>query len=80
MRPKTMIAILLIVLGIVVFAYEGINYRTRGETVVLGNLHVTAQKSHHIPLPPVAGAMALGAGVILLVVDMKKLGLSGARS
>jgi hypothetical protein len=80
MSPKTMIAMLLIVLGIVAFAYEGINYKSQGESLDVGSLHITAEKSHHIPLPPVAGALALAAGVILLVVDVKKFAPTGARS
>jgi len=80
MRLKTMLAILLIALGILVFAREGINYTSRDRVVDIGSMHITAEKSHHIPLPPVAGGIALAAGVLLLVVDMKKILPMRARS
>ena len=80
MSPKTMVAMLLIVLGIAAFAYEGINDTTREKTVDVGSVHVTTEKSHHIPLSPVAGTLAIGAGVILMFVDLKRLTPVGARS
>jgi hypothetical protein len=70
MRPKTIIAGILIVLGIVVLAYSGITYKTRGKPVDVGPLHVETTRSHFIP--PVAGAVALVGGIMLLVLDSRK--------
>ena len=70
MRPKTIIAGILIVLGIVVLAYSGITYKTRGKPVDVGPLHVETTRSHFIP--PVAGAVALVGGIMLLVLDARK--------
>jgi hypothetical protein len=70
MRPRTIIAGILIALGIVVLAYSGITYRTRGKPVDLGPLHVETTRSHFIP--PVAGAVALVGGIVVLVLDARK--------
>ena len=70
MRPQTIVAGILIALGIVVLAYSGITYRTRGKPVEIGPLHVETTKSHFIP--PVAGAVALVGGILLLVRDPRK--------
>jgi len=70
MRPKTIMAGLLIVLGIVVLAYSGITYQTRGKPVEIGVLHIETTKSHFIP--PAVGAVALVGGVMLLVLDTQK--------
>lgn len=73
MKPKTIVAILLITLGIVAFAYQGITYKT-GETAIdLGPLQVTTEKTRTIPLPPILGAIALIGGIMLLVVKTKRL-------
>jgi len=80
MNPKTMMAVLLIALGIAALIYGGLSSRSRQTAIDLGNLHVTTERAHHIPLPPVAGALAIGVGIILLFVDVKKLALTGARS
>jgi hypothetical protein len=70
MRPKTIMAGILIVVGIVVLAYAGITYKTRGKPVEIGALHIETTKSHFIP--PVVGAVALVGGILLLVVDTRK--------
>ena len=69
MNTKT-IAIILIALGIVVLAYSGITYKTRGKPVDVLGVHVETTRSHFIP--PVAGALALVGGIVLLLVDPKR--------
>jgi hypothetical protein len=72
MRPKIIIAIILIALGIVAFAYQGITYKTREKVVDLGPIQVTAEKNKTLPLPPIVGAIALVGGIVLLVVGSRK--------
>lgn len=72
MRPKIIIAIILIALGIAALAYQGITYTTREKVVDLGPIHMTAEKTKTIPLPPILGAIALVGGIVLLVVGSKK--------
>jgi hypothetical protein len=60
------IAFVLIVLGIVVLAYSGITFKTPGKPVDFLGIHIATTNSHFIP--PVAGAIALVGGIILLVV------------
>jgi hypothetical protein len=73
MRPKIIVAIILIALGIAAFAYQGITYTTREKVVDLGSIHVTAEKTKTIPLPPVLGAIALAGGIVLLVMGSRKV-------
>ena len=72
MRPKIIIAIILIVLGIAAFAYQGITYTTREKVVDLGPIQMTAEKTKTLPLPPIVGAIALVGGIVLLVVGSRK--------
>ena len=72
MRPKIIIAIILIVVGIAALAYQGITYTTREKVVDLGPIQMTAEKSKTIPLPPILGAIALIGGIVLLVVGSRK--------
>ena len=71
MRPKIIIAIILIAVGIVALAYQGITYVTREKVVDIGPLEVTSEKTKTIPLPPIVGAIALVGGLVLLVVGRK---------
>jgi hypothetical protein len=72
MRPKIIIAIILIVLGIAAFAYQGINYTTREKVVDIGPIQVTSEKTKTLPLPPIIGVIALAGGIMLLVMGVKK--------
>ena len=72
MSTKTIIAIILIAVGIVVFAYQGITYTTREKVVDLGPIQMTAEKTKTLPLPPILGAIALAGGIVLLVVGIRK--------
>ncbi len=74
MSPKTLIATILIALGIIAFVYQGINYTTRGKDVNIGPFHIQTEKKHHIPLPPILGAIALVGGFALLLLDKRGIG------
>ena len=66
MNSKTIIAVILITLGIVVLAYSGIAFTTPGKPIEFLGLHIETTDSHFIP--PVAGALALVGGIVLLLV------------
>jgi hypothetical protein len=72
MKPLTVIGVILIVLGIVALAYQGITYTSSEKVVDLGPLKVEAKREKTIPLPPIAGAAALVVGVILVVVSVRR--------
>ena len=72
MKPKIIIAIILIALGIAAFAYQGINYTTREKVVDIGPIQVTSEKTKTFPLPPIIGVIALAGGIVLLVMGVKK--------
>ena len=71
MKQNTIFAILLIVLGIAAFTYQGITYKTREKAVDLGSLQVTTEKTKNIPIPPIVGVIALAGGVGLLIMNAK---------
>jgi hypothetical protein len=72
MNPIRFIGIVLFVLGIAMLAYQGISYTRQEQVAQLGPVRVTAEKRKTLPLPPVAGAAAVGLGVILIVVDTRR--------
>jgi len=71
MKPLTIVGVILIVIGIVALAYQGITYTTSEKVVDLGPLKVEAQREKTVPVPPIAGAAALVAGIILVLVGRR---------
>lgn len=70
MNTKTIVAVILIALGVVVLAYSGITFKTPGKPVEFLGLHIATTDSHFIP--PVVGALALVGGIVLLVVKPRQ--------
>jgi hypothetical protein len=65
------VGLVLIVIGIVALAYQGLTYTTRETVLDIGPLHATADKEHTIPLPPVLGIVSLVAGAGLLAMGSR---------
>ena len=66
------VAIVLIAIGVVSLAYQGITYTTREQVLEVGPIKATAEKEKTIPLPPILGGLALAGGVVLLVVGARR--------
>ncbi len=72
MKTHALLGFILIVVGIMAFAYQGITYTTRENVVDIGPLHMTAERNRTLPLPPVVGALALAGGIVALFAGGKK--------
>ena len=71
MKPISWVGIVLIVLGVLILAYQGINYTRQKNVLDMGSMHVTTETHERIPLPPILGGLALAGGVILLVMGAR---------
>jgi len=72
MKPMTLGGILLVVLGTLALAYQGISYTRQEKVLDIGPIHATAEKSERIPLPPILGGLMLVGGIVLLVTGSKQ--------
>ena len=72
MKTYTLIGIILIVIGIIALAYQGITHTTREKVVDIGPIQINSDKTKTIPLPPILGGIALVGGIVLLVAGGKK--------
>lgn len=70
MNAKTISAVFLITLGIVVLAYSGITFTTPGQPIEFLGLHIKTTVSHFVP--PVVGAIALVGGILLWLLNPKR--------
>jgi len=71
-NPLRIIGILLIVLGLVALAYQGITYTKTEKVLEVGPITATKETKKTIPLPPVLGGVALLGGVVLLVASSSR--------
>ena len=72
MNTRTIVAVLLIILGVVALGYSGIAFTTPGEAVDFRGLRIL-QTTHHYFIPQAAAALALiGGGSVLLFMNPKK--------
>jgi hypothetical protein len=74
MKPIVVIGIVFILVGLAALAYQGITYTTREKVVEVGPLQVTAEKEKSIPFPPILGALAVGGGLMLVLVGSRRDG------
>jgi uncharacterized membrane protein len=71
MKSSSIVGILLIILGVVALAYQGITYTTQKKVLDIGPIQATKEEHKTIPLPPILGGLALVGGVALLISGNK---------
>jgi len=62
---------ILIVLGIIGIGWGGFSYTTQKKVIDLGTVEATRKKTHEVPIPPIAGAVSLVAGIAVLVSEKR---------
>lgn len=72
MKTQSIVGIILISLGVIALAYQGITYTSKADTIDLGPLKITAAQKKTIPLPPIVGVLTFVGGIVLLVMDRKR--------
>jgi uncharacterized membrane protein YidH (DUF202 family) len=72
MRTTTVIAILLIALGILALVYPKISYKNRESVMELGPIKATAETRKEIPISPIVGGAAIVSGVVLLLAGSRR--------
>lgn len=67
------IGILLILAGVVALMYTGFDFqREQTASVSLGPAHVSLVDNQQMPIPPLTGAIALGAGLLFFVLSIPR--------
>jgi len=61
MKPIMFIGIVLIVLGVVALAYQGVTYTSREKIIDIGPIQATHETKKTIPLSPLLGGIAFEA-------------------
>jgi hypothetical protein len=65
------IGAILIVLGLIGLGWGGFTYTTKKKVLDIGPIEATREEHHSVPVPPIAGAIALVGGIILIAADRR---------
>jgi len=63
MKLKPLLGLVLIALGLIAIVYG-----TRSRSIDMGPVHMTTERSHHFPLSPIVGGVAIVGGIAVLFV------------
>ena len=72
MRGTTILGIVLIVVGVLVFAYGGFSYTKKEKVLDVGPIEATAETHKTVPISPILGGAAIVGGIALLVVGARR--------
>ena len=67
MKPAALVGVILVILGVVALAYQGITYTTHKKVLDIGPIQATKEEHKTIPLSPVLGGIAVVGGIVLML-------------
>ena len=71
MKAATVVGIVLIVIGIFGFAMGGFSFTHEKKDVDMGPIQIQHRQKKTVPIPPILSAIALAAGLGLVVVGVR---------
>lgn len=63
---------ILLVIGLVMLIFRGINFKTKEKVVDLGPVEINKTTNHHLGWPVYAGGILTIAGIILVAAGSRK--------
>ncbi|UYN95568.1 MAG: hypothetical protein KIT25_01070 [Enhydrobacter sp.] len=72
MKPLAIVGILLIVLGVAGLAVDNISFTERKTVVDAGPLRITADQQRTVPIPTIAGIVAVVVGFGLVFMSRQR--------
>ena len=72
MRGSVMAGVILIVLGIAALVVQNVSFTETKKVVDLGPVQVNSKEEHNIPIPNIAGVIAIIAGLGIALVGARR--------
>jgi len=72
MKPAGIIGIILIVLGIIGFAFGGLRWTTEKKDAQLGPLEIKHSEREGFQFPPALSGILVVGGIVLVIVGARK--------
>ncbi len=71
MRNLMWVGVLLVILGIAGLVMEYVTVTEKRTVVDIGPLELKAEEQHNIPIPTIAGIVAVIAGLVMIVASRR---------
>jgi uncharacterized membrane protein YidH (DUF202 family) len=72
MRPLGIVGIVLIIVGIICFAYGGMSWSNEKKDAQLGPVEISHKEQHGFAVPPVLSGLLVVGGIVLLVAGARR--------
>ncbi len=72
MRNLMVIGVVLVALGIAGLIVQNVNFTETKKVVDLGPIQVTSEEKHNVPIPTIAGILAVIAGLGLVIASRRR--------
>jgi len=66
------LGIVLVVVGILMFVFKGINFKTEKTVLDVGPLKVDKKENNRVAWPEYAGGILIIAGIVCIIIPAKK--------
>ena len=72
MSLSRIVALALILIGVLMLGGTMLSYTTREKVVDIGPVEVTKERTHNVPMLPIAGGIAVAVGLGLMFADRRR--------
>ena len=72
MKPMALVGVILVVLGIVALVVQYVPIRETRTVIDAGPIQVQQERERHIPIPTIAGVIAVIAGLGLAIASQRR--------
>jgi hypothetical protein len=72
MKPLALVGVLLIVLGVIGLVVENVSFTERKTVLDVGPIKVQADEQRVVPIPTIAGVVAVVVGLGLVLMSRKR--------
>jgi hypothetical protein len=72
MKTALLLGFVLVIVGAIALAYQGITYTTHKKVLDIGPIEATKTEHKTIPLPPIVGGLALVGGIALIATARRE--------
>ncbi|MBV9009780.1 MAG: DUF3185 domain-containing protein [Verrucomicrobia bacterium] len=71
MRPLGIVGIILIIVGIIGFAFGGLNWSTKKKDAQLGPVEISHNENHGFAVPPLLSGILVVGGIVMVIAGAR---------